>query len=62
MKEAIKACVAAGLEYDPHHKHPRITDPKTGRSVSISNSPSCPHAYKHLLRDVRKYLGKEVTT
>jgi hypothetical protein len=62
MKAAIHACEAAGLTYDPNHKHPRVIDPKTGRFISFSGSPSCPHAYKHLLRDVRKYLHIEVST
>ena len=61
MKEAIKACQAAGLAYDPQRTHPRITDPKTGRFVTLSNTPSCPHAHKNLLSDVRKYLNIAVT-
>ena len=60
MKKAIKSCTAAGLVYDPSRKHPRITDPKTGRFVTISNTPSCPYAAENMLRDVKKYLGVEV--
>lgn len=60
MKKAIKACEAAGLVYDPTHAHPRITNPATGRFVSISNTPGGPYAYRQMLRDVRKYLGIEV--
>lgn len=56
MRTAIRACEAAGLRYEPQHTHPRMVDPKTNRFVSFSSSPSCPHAHKHLLRDVRKYL------
>lgn len=61
MKAAIAACESAGLKYDPNHKHPRMTHP-SGRFISFSGSPSCPHAHKHLLRDVRKYLHIEVST
>lgn len=61
MKAAITACEGAGLKYDPAHKHPRVVDPKSGRFVSFSSSPSCPHAHKHLLKDVRKYLHISVT-
>lgn len=61
MKAAIKACEAAGLIYDPQHTHPRVVDPKSRRFVSFSSSPSCPHAHKHLLKDVRKYLNIMVT-
>ena len=57
----VKACQAAGLKYDPWHKHPRIVDPKTMRYVVISNTPGCPHAYKNAVRDIKKRLGIEVT-
>jgi hypothetical protein len=60
MRKAIKACVAAGLVFDPDHKHPRIVDPATGKFVVLSSSPSCPHAAKNMLTDVRKILGREV--
>lgn len=61
IKAAIKACTAAGLRYEPNHTHPRVVDPKTNRYVSFSATPSCPHAHKHLLKDVRKYLQIQVT-
>lgn len=57
MKAVIKAAQRQGLLYDPHGKHPKIRDPKTGRAVSISNTPSCPYAAKNVLRDVRRFLG-----
>jgi len=57
----VRACQAAGLRFEPAHRHPRIVDPKTGKYVTFSKTPSCPHAYKHLLRDVRRYLGFEVS-
>jgi len=60
MDRAIKACVAAGLVYDRGRKHAKITYPKTGRSISVSVPPSCVHAPRNMLRDVRKYLGVKV--
>lgn len=60
MSRAIAACRAAGLHYEPNHKHPRLVDKRTGKYVSFSATPSCQHAYKHLLRDVRKYLNIQV--
>lgn len=61
MKEAIRACQRAGLVHEPQHTHPRMVNPATGKYVSFSSSPSCPHAHKHLLADVRKYLNITVT-
>jgi hypothetical protein len=61
MKDAIRRCEATGLKYENGKKHPRITDPKTGRSVSISRTPSDHRAVQNMLRDVRKYLGVDVT-
>lgn len=60
MDRAIQACKAAGLTYDPRHKHPRVIDPATGKFVSFSNTPNCPFAHRHMLRDVRRYLGHNV--
>lgn len=60
IRKAIRACEDAGLVYEPQHSHPRVVDPKTGRYVSFSNTPNCPHAHKNMLKDVRKYLGIEV--
>lgn len=57
IDRAVAACEAAGLVYDPKHKHPRMTDPKTGKFVSFSATPNCPFAHKHMLRDVKRYLG-----
>jgi len=61
MKKVIRACEHAGLRYEPNHRHPRLTDPSTGRFVTISATPSCPFAHTHVLRDVRKYLHIKVT-
>ena len=60
MNEAIKACEAAGLRHEPNHKHPRIVNPNTKQFITFSNTPSCPFAHTHMLRDVRKYLGVRV--
>lgn len=60
IDRALKACIDAGLVYDPKHKHPRVVDPKTGKFVSFSATPNCPFAHKHMLRDVRRYLGVNV--
>lgn len=57
MRKAIRACERAGLTYDAAHKHPRIVHPATGRFVVVSGSPSCTHAAKNMLTDVRKKLG-----
>lgn len=60
MRKAIRACEKAGLVYDPNHKHPRVTDPKTRKFVSFSATPNCPFAVQHMLADVRKYLGVNI--
>lgn len=60
MRAAIRACTDAGLRYDPAHKHPRVVHPTTGRYVTFSQTPGCPHAANQFLRDVRKYLGVTV--
>ena len=60
MRRFVAACEEKGLVYDPYHKHPRVTDPQTGRFVSISRSPSCPYAHRNMARDVKKYLGIEI--
>jgi len=61
LTTVIRQCERAGLHFVPGRKHGKLVDPRTGRYVSISSTPSCPHAHKHVLRDVRKYLGLPVT-
>lgn len=61
MREAIKRCEAAGLVYEAGKKHPKMVDPKTGKFVSFSGSPSDGNAHRQFLRDVRKYLGVDLT-
>ena len=57
MRKALRECERAGLVIEHRGKHPKIRDPRTGRAVSVSSSPSDCHAYKNALRDVRRYLG-----
>lgn len=57
FERTIRDCVRAGLRYVHGRKHGKLLDPRTGRSVPISNSPSCANAHRKVLRDVRLYLG-----
>ena len=59
VRKVIRAAQRLGLTVE-YGRHPRLVDPRTGRAVTFSGSPSCPHAYKHLLADLRKYLNVEV--
>lgn len=62
LKQVIRACEAAGLVYSRKNgNHARLTHPTTGRFVSVSVSPSDAYAYRQVLRDVKRYLGIEVT-
>lgn len=63
MAEAIRRCEAAGLVYKPpvRGKHPKMLNPATGKWVSFSGSPSDGNAHRQFLRDVRKYLGVDLT-
>jgi hypothetical protein len=60
MRRVIRDCQRAGLTYRVGGKHGRIEDPTTGRFVVVSLTPSCPHAYKHAIADVRRYLGVSI--
>ena len=61
LTRVIRAAQRHGMLYVHGGKHPKIRDPRTGRSISIAGTPSCPHAAKNVLRDCRKYLLVEVT-
>ncbi len=61
LTRVIRECERHGLRYEPGRRHPKLRDPKTGRAISISSTPSCPHAHKHVLRDVRRYLNVTIT-
>jgi hypothetical protein len=60
MTLVIRECERAGLRFVHGRKHGKLVDPRTGRAIPISSTPSCPHAHKNVLRDVRKYLGLSV--
>jgi hypothetical protein len=57
VTRVIRAAQRQGLEFVHGGKHPKIRDPRTGRSISIAGTPSCRHAAKNVARDIRKYLG-----
>ncbi len=57
LTRVIRDCQRHGLLYVHGGKHPKIRHPKTGRTITVATTPRCPHAHKHVLRDVRKYLG-----
>lgn len=61
MTEAVRRCEAAGLVLETGKKHPKMVNPRTGRSVSFSSSPSDGNAHRQFLRDVKKYLGVDLT-
>ena len=61
LTRVIRQCERKGLTYQHGGKHPRIVDPKSGRFVSISGTPRCPFAHKHVQRDVRRYLGVDIS-
>ena len=61
LTRVIRQACAAGLQYDARGRHPKLRDPRTGRSVPISNTPSCRNAHKNVLRDLRRYLGVIIT-
>lgn len=57
LTRVIRDCQRAGLAFVPGRKHGRLIDPRSGRYVVVSSSPSCRHAFKNVRRDVRKILG-----
>jgi hypothetical protein len=57
MTLVIRECERAGLRFVHGRKHGKLIDPRTGRSIPVSSTPSCQHAHKNVLRDVRRYLG-----
>ena len=57
LKAVIKQAERAGLLYERGKRHPKIRDPRSGRAITLSATPSCPHAHKRVLRDLRVYLG-----
>ena len=61
LTRVIRDCERSGLRYEPGRKHAKLRDPKTGRAISISSTPSDRNAHRNVLRDVRRYLGVELT-
>ena len=53
----VRAARCRGLIYSQGRKHGRLTDPATGKFVTVSNTPSCRDAHKALIATVRRYLG-----
>lgn len=60
LTRVIHECERHGLRYEAGGRHPKLRDPRTGRAIPISSTPSCPHAHKRVVRDVRRYLGVEL--
>jgi len=56
----IRAAERAGLHYVHGRKHGKLLDPRSGRSVPISNTPSCTNAHRRVISDVRKFLGVSI--
>lgn len=55
----IKQLLSEGWQYvSGNGGHIKIRSPK-GHLVSMSNSPSCPHAHKNMVRDVKRILQRE---
>jgi hypothetical protein len=61
LTAVIRQAERHGLRYEQGRKHAKLRDPRTNRCISISGTPSCQNAHKRVLRDVRKYLGVELT-
>lgn len=61
LTRVIRECERHGLRYESGRHHPKLRDPRTGRAIPISGTPSDRNAHKNVLRDVRRYLGVEVT-
>ena len=57
LTRVIRQAVAAGLVLEHGGKHPKLRDPRTGRSISISNTPRAKMAHREVVRDLRRYLG-----
>lgn len=55
LKETIKVLEKDGCEISRTGKgHFKIKTPD-GRLFTASSTPSCPHAHRQLLRDIRRY-------
>lgn len=54
LKKTLNELQAKGYEIWKHKGHFKIKSPG-GKTFSCSGSPSCPHAHKNLLSDLKKY-------
>jgi hypothetical protein len=61
LTRVIRECERRGLRCEQGRKHAKLRDTRTNRFVSISGTPSDRNAHRNVLRDVRKYLGVELT-
>lgn len=53
LKKYLSELVARGWTYVGQNKHIKIRSPQ-GRRLTLSVSPSCPHALKHVVKDVQR--------
>jgi len=57
LRKVIRDCQRAGLIYEQSGRgHAKLRDPRTGRAITVSCTPSDCHATNNVLRDVRRYL------
>lgn len=55
LKQAIRDLQRRGFKTFNNGGHVRIEHPDGKKIFTCSGSPSCPHAHKNLLRDIRRY-------
>lgn len=58
LKKLVKQLLREGWTLETSRKHTKLRSPK-GHLVSMSSSPSCPHAFKHVAKDVQKIIERE---
>ena len=54
IRVLLRKAVKAGAVVERRNGHTRIICPN-GAKVTVSGSPSCPHAAKNAARELRKY-------
>jgi hypothetical protein len=58
LRKVIRDCERAGLVFEHSGRgHAKLRDPRTGRAIPVSCTPSDCHAPNNVLRDARRYLG-----
>jgi len=61
MNRLVRDALRAGLVLTPaRHGHSKLTDPRSGRWVLISNNPRCEYAASNARKNVRRVLGVDV--